>query len=102
MVHNKLRKIGVFISGSDVRSNKHHHDPDNFKKYLTTLVTKVAVDDLILNNEKVVALEKTAHTDEAYGEIAAVSPVYLGSQDTHYVGNFKGVGHINKQPFIDP
>jgi|APSaa5957512535_1039671.scaffolds.fasta_scaffold297640_1 hypothetical protein len=62
MVHNELRKIGVFVSGSDVRSNKRHHDLDNFKKYLTTLVTKVTVDDLILNNAKVVALEETAHT----------------------------------------
>jgi len=28
-------------------------------------------------------------------------PSYLGSQDTFYVGNLKGVGHIYQQIFID-
>jgi len=28
-------------------------------------------------------------------------PGYLGAQDTYYVGNIKGVGHIYQQTFID-
>ncbi|GJL76754.1 MAG: hypothetical protein NMNS02_28600 [Nitrosomonas sp.] len=32
--------------------------------------------------------------DEACGEIETAHPGYLGSQDTFYVGNLKGVGRV--------
>ena len=35
------------------------------------------------------------------GEIETHYPCYLGSQDTYYVGNIKGVGYIYQQTFID-
>ena len=35
------------------------------------------------------------------GEIESEHPGYLGSQDTFYVGNLKGVGRIYQQTFID-
>lgn len=38
---------------------------------------------------------------EAHGEIDTQHPGYLGSQDTYYVGNMKGVGRIYQQTFID-
>lgn len=38
---------------------------------------------------------------EALGEIETHFPVYLGSQDTYYVGTIKGVGKIYQQTFID-
>ncbi|MDH8506161.1 IS481 family transposase, partial [Klebsiella pneumoniae] len=46
-------------------------------------------------------LEKKAHDDEACGEIETAHPGYLGSQDTFYVGNLKGVGRIYQQTFVD-
>ncbi|MBZ7907234.1 IS481 family transposase, partial [Klebsiella pneumoniae] len=39
--------------------------------------------------------------DEASGEIETAHPGYLGSQDTFYVGNLKGVGRIYQQTFVD-
>ena len=38
---------------------------------------------------------------EACGEIETHHPGYLGSQDTFYVGNLKGVGRIYQQTFVD-
>ena len=40
-------------------------------------------------------------TREEYGEIETMHPSYLGSQDTFYVGNMKGVGRIYQQTFVD-
>jgi hypothetical protein len=37
----------------------------------------------------------------AHGEIETEHPGYLGSQDTYYAGNMKGVGKIYQQTFID-
>jgi len=50
---------------------------------------------------QVAALEKKKHDDEADGEIETAHPDYLGSQDTFYVGNLKGVGRIYQQTFVD-
>jgi len=46
-------------------------------------------------------LEKAKQEKEAHGEIETEHPGYLGSQDTYYVGNLKGVGRIYEQTFID-
>ncbi|MCG8609253.1 MAG: IS481 family transposase [Pseudomonadales bacterium] len=98
---NELRKRGVFISGSGVRSVWLRHDLENFKKRLKALETKVAEDGIILNDAQIAAIEKKKHDDEACGEIETAHPGYLGSQDTFYVGNLKGVGRIYQQTFID-
>ena len=62
---------------------------------------KVANDGIILNDAQVAALEKKKHDDEVCGEIETAHPGYLGSQDTFYVGNLKGVGRIYQQTFVD-
>ena len=98
---NELRKQGVFVSGSGVRSIWLRHNLENFKKRLKALEDKVANDGIILSDAQVAALEKKKHDDEACGEIETVHPGYLGSQDTFYVGNLKGVGRIYQQTFID-
>lgn len=46
-------------------------------------------------------MERKASDDEACGEIETAHPGYLGSQDTFYVGNLKGVGRIYQQTFVD-
>jgi len=98
---NELRKVGIFVSGSGVRSIWVRHNLENFKKRLKALEEKVANDGIILTDTQVAALEKKKHDDEACGEIETAHPGYLGSQDTFYVGNMKGVGRIYQQTFVD-
>lgn len=98
---NELRKLGVFISPSGVRSVWLRHGLSNFKLRLKALETKVAEEGLILTEAQVQALEKKKLDDEACGEIETAHPGYLGSQDTFYVGTLKGVGRIYQQTFVD-
>ncbi|KAA1221223.1 IS481-like element ISVvu4 family transposase, partial [Vibrio cholerae] len=87
---NELRKLGVFISPSGVRSIWLRNDLENFKKRLIALEKQAAENGIILTDEQVAALERKKHDDEACGEIETAHPGYLGSQDTFYVGNLKG------------
>ena len=98
---NELRKKGVFVSGSGVRSIWLRHVLENFKKHLKALEAKVAQDGIELNDQQIAALERKHEDDVACGEIETAHPGYLGAQDTFYVGNLKGVGRIYQQTFID-
>ena len=98
---NELRKQGVFVSASGVRSVWVRHQLANFKDRLKALEAKVASEGIILTEAQVSALEKKKHDDEACGEIETIHPGYLGSQDTFYVGTLKGVGRIYQQTFVD-
>jgi len=98
---NELRKRGTFVSGSGVRSIWVRNELANFKQRLKALEAKVAEDGIILTEAQVIALEKKKHDDEACGEIDTAHPGYLGSQDTFYVGTFKGVGRVYQQTFVD-
>lgn len=98
---NELRKTGVFVSGSGVRSIWLRHGVESFKKRLQALEEKVASEGILLTDSQIAALERKKVDDEASGEIETHHPGYLGSQDTFYVGNLKGVGRIYQQTFID-
>ena len=98
---NELRKLGIFVSGSGVRSIWLRHNLENFKKRLKALEDKVATEGIELNDDQIAALEKKKHDDEASGQIETHHPGYLGSQDTFYVGTLKGVGRIYQQTYID-
>lgn len=98
---NELRKLGVFVSPSGVRSIWLRHGLACFKDRLRALEEKVAQDGIILTEAQVAALEKKKQDDQAAGEIETAHPGYLGSQDTFYVGTLKGVGRIYQQTFID-
>jgi transposase InsO family protein len=98
---NELRKQGVFVSGSGVRSIWLRHRLANFKERLKALEAKVATEGIMLTEAQIAALENKKHDDEACGEIETVHPGYLGSQDTFYVGTLKGVGRIYQQTFVD-
>lgn len=63
----------------------------SFKDRLRALEEKVAREGIILTEAQVAALEKKQYDDEVAGEIDTAHPGYLGSQDTFYVGNLKGV-----------
>ena len=100
-VSNELRKLGVFVSASGVRSIWTRHDLANFKQRLKALEVKVANDGIVLTEAQVQALEKKKLDDEAWGEIETAHPGYLGSQDTFYVGTLKGVGRVYQQTYVD-
>ncbi|HBD9476788.1 TPA: IS481 family transposase, partial [Legionella pneumophila] len=98
---NELRKKGIFVSGSGVRSVWLRHDLANFKDRLKALEAKVASEGIVLTEAQVIALERKKFDDEACGEIETAHPGYLGSQDTFYVGTLKGVDRIYQQTFVD-
>ena len=98
---NELRKRGVFISPSGVRCVWMRNNLACFKDRLKALEEKSAKENFILTESQVQALERKKHDDVVAGEIETAHPGYLGSQDTYYVGNLKGVGRIYQQTFID-
>ena len=89
------------MSASGVCSVWLRHDLANFKLRLKALEAKVAEDGIILTESQLQALERKKQDDEACGEIDTVHPGYLGSQDTFYVGHFKGVGRVYQQTYVD-
>ena len=98
---NELRKLGTFVSPSGVRCIWLRHDLGNFKQRLKALEKHVAQTGCVLTESQVVALERKRDDDIACGEIETAHPGYLGSQDTFYVGNMKGVGRVYQQTFVD-
>lgn len=98
---NELKKQGVVVSPGGVRSVWLRHDLETFQKRLKALSAKVSQEGIILTDEQVAALERAKAEKVAQGEIETHHPGYLGAQDTYYVGNIKGVGHIYQQTFID-
>jgi transposase InsO family protein len=98
---NELISRGVLVSSSGVRSVWLRNDLETFKKRLKALEAKSAQEGLVLTEEQLASLEKAKLQKEAHGEIETEHPGYLGSQDTYYVGNMKGVGRIYQQTFID-
>lgn len=100
-VSNELRKMGIFVSPSGVRSIWLRHNLASMKQRLYALEKKSAEEGLVLTEAQVQALERKKADDEACGEIESHHPGYLGSQDTFYVGTIKGVGRIYQQTFVD-
>ena len=98
---NELKKQGVFISPSGIRSVWLRHDMATLQKRLKRLEEIVAKEGKILTEAQVVALEKAKEEKFALGEIETHHPGYLGAQDTYYVGTIKGVGRIYQQTYID-
>lgn len=98
---NELRKKSIFISPCGVRCVWQRHDLEVFSKRLKALEAKVAQEGIVLSDAQLMALERRKEKREAHGEIETEHPGYLGSQDTYYVGNIKGVGRIYQQTFID-
>lgn len=98
---NELQKTGIIASASGIRSVWLRHDLETFKKRLKALEARSLEEGILLTEEQLQALEKAKSEEEAHGEIETKHPGYLGSQDTYYVGNMKGVGRIYQQTFID-
>jgi transposase InsO family protein len=77
------------------------HRLQTFRLRLAVLEKKAAEDGLVLTEAQVAALERKREEEQQCGEIETAHPGYLGSQDTFYVGNMKGVGRIYQQTFVD-
>lgn len=100
-IANELKKQGILVSPGGVRSIWLRNDLNNLKKRLKALEAKVAQEGIILTESQLQALEKQKANKEATGEIETEHPGYLGSQDVYYVGNFKGIGRVYQQTFVD-
>lgn len=100
-VSNELRKQGIFVSPTGVRSVWLRHGLQTFRLRLAGLEKKAAAEGLVLTEAQVAALERKREEQQECGEIETAHPGYLGSQDTFYVGNMKGVGRIYQQTFVD-
>lgn len=55
----------------------------------------------MLTERQIAALERQREEQLECGEIETARPGYLGSQDTFYTRNMKGVGRIYPQTFVD-
>ena len=100
-VSNELRKQGISVSPTGVRSVWLRHELQTFRLRLAALEKKSAEQGLVLTETQVAALERKREEQLECGEIETAHPGYLGSQDTFYVGNMKGVGRIYQQTFVD-
>ncbi len=100
-VSNELRKINIIVSPTGVRSVWLRHGLHKFRLRLAALEKKAAAEGLVLTEAQVAALERKREEQLECGEIDTAHPGYLGSQDTFYVGNMKGVGRIYQQTFVD-
>jgi transposase InsO family protein len=100
-VSNELRKQGICVSPTGVRSVWLRHELQTFRLRLAALEKKSAEQGLVLTETQVAALERKREEQLECGEIETAHPGYLGSQDTFYVGNMKGVGRIYQQTFVD-
>jgi len=100
-VSNELRKRNIVVSPAGVRSVWLRTGLQTFRLRLTALEKKVAEEGLVLTEAQVAALERKREEQLECGEIETAHPGYLGSQDTFYVGNMKGVGRIYQQTFVD-
>ena len=98
---NELRQRGISISPTGVRGVWIRYGLETFKKRLQALEEKSAREGLVLTEAPLAAMERRRDENEFCGEIETEHPGYLGSQDTFYVGNIKGVGRIYQQTFID-
>jgi transposase InsO family protein len=98
---NELRKQGIFVSASGVRSIWLRHQLESKKLRLKELEKRSAEQGLVLTEAQIAALEQKQDADLVSGEIETAHPGYLGSQDTFYVGTLKGVGRVYQQTFVD-
>jgi len=89
------------VSPTGVRSVWLRTGLQTFKLRLAALEKKVAEEGIVLTEAQVAALERKREEQLECGEIETAHPGYLGSQDTFYVGNMKGVGRIYQQTFVD-
>jgi transposase InsO family protein len=98
---NELRKSGIMVSAGGIHSIWKRNGLNTLDKRLKSLEKRVAEEGIILTEAQLKELEKQKSKREALGEIETEHPGFLGAQDSYYVGNFKGIGKVYQQTFID-
>ena len=98
---NELRKMGIMVSSGGVHSVWKRNNLNTMNKRLKELEKKVAEEGIVLTESQLKELEKQKSRREAHGEIETEHPGFLGSQDSYFVGKFKGIGNVYQQSFID-
>ena len=98
---NELRKKGIFISPTGVRSIWLRHNLAFFKDRLKALEKHVAA--YRRGAYWIAAPSPWAKKGRAAGPWwnRDGAPGHLGSQDTFYVGTLKGVGRVYQQTYVD-
>ena len=82
-VSNELRKRGIFVSPSGVRSVWLRQNLESFKKRLSALEKYVAETEMVLTEAQVQALKKKQEDDVAHGEIERLIPA-ISAATTHF------------------
>jgi transposase InsO family protein len=100
-VADQLRVKGIMVSPGTIHNIWKRHGINTFQLRLRQLEVWAKDEGIVLTEEQKIALEKKRDDDAACGEIETVHPGYLGSQDTFYIGNLKGVGRMYQQTFVD-
>jgi transposase len=77
-VSNELRKQGVFVSVSGVRSIWLRHKLQSRQLRLRALESKVAEEGIILTEAQVAAMERAKAAEQAHGAIETEHPGYPG------------------------
>ena len=100
-VADELRLKGLFVCPSTVHNIWKRHGLGNFQLRLKKLEERIKTEGIVLSEEQTLALERKKDDGTLCGEIETLHPGYLGSQDTFYLGQIKGVGYIYQQTFVD-
>jgi transposase InsO family protein len=96
----ELRHRGIIVS--TVRNIWIRNGIQTLEQRLDRLSEKISKEGYQPSEEQLRLLEdKQLREEYCVGEIETHHPGYLGSQDTFYIGNMKGVGRIYQQTFID-
>jgi len=102
-VSNALRKLGVFVSASGVRSIWLRHDLANFKVRLKALEATVAEEGIFLTEAKVQALKRRNWITRPGARSRPHTPVIWARRiRSIYVGTLKGVGRASGERGCPP
>lgn len=100
-VSNLLMQKGIMVCGGTVHNIWKRNGLSTFELRLAALEQRSQEAGVLLTEAQKQALERKREDDQACGQIETEHPGYLGSQDTFYIGNLKGVGRIYQQTFVD-
>lgn len=99
---SELSKRGIAISSVDIRSIWLRNNLENVEKRLKALEIRLFREGITLSGDQVAARENKPHHDQEFCHKKDTTyPGFLGSQDTFYAGNLKGIGRIYQQTYVD-
>ena len=100
-VSNDLRKEGVFVSPSGVRSIWLRHGLESMKLRLAALEKRSADEGLVLTEAQVQALKRRNRMMKLAVKLKPLIRVILAARILFMWGQSRGVGRIYQQTFVD-